>query len=494
MRHLIHRQILEVTFAGREQAQRWSPRLTELNQQVILPELERVFAELAGDGTLRLERLEIDLGSLRPDQLGSELSGRLRQQATAALQAQLLVPPAVASSDIAPPHRQRVEIDSLGAADLEELFATFLQTGQFPWWLDRESSSRLDGLFRRFWEIAPEPARTLLLQTLADFPRRRRYIEQFSNRSQSEALRRLIGPEAELLNDLRKLGQALLFRQFPREQARPFSYEALYLLLADSLRQPQLGRPELAGRYFTLLAEVCGSSRKRLLVSLDSEISRVRLSAPTREVLARLLHEDSSAQASVPQVRQRPPVSPVNREEDELRVLAAEREDCAFEALVDNAGLVLLRPHLAEIFRKLELLERPDERHERPQMAAVLLLQQLATGKPAGREPQLALNKLLCGMAQTVPVPRRRQRSKLWDAEVEALLAAVIGQWAALKNTSLHGFRSSFLQREGLLREEAHGWVLQVERKAYDLLLEQLPWGIGMIQFSWMPKPLRIEW
>jgi hypothetical protein len=63
-----------------------------------------------------------------------------------------------------------------------------------------------------------------------------------------------------------------------------------------------------------------------------------------------------------------------------------------------------------------------------------------------------------------------------------------------LKTTSVASLRSTFLQRQGVLKSAESGWVLLVERKAYDILLEQLPWGVGMIRLSWMHAPLRVEW
>jgi hypothetical protein len=33
-----------------------------------------------------------------------------------------------------------------------------------------------------------------------------------------------------------------------------------------------------------------------------------------------------------------------------------------------------------------------------------------------------------------------------------------------------------------------------VEKKAYDILLDRLPWGIGMIKLSWAPYVLNVEW
>jgi hypothetical protein len=37
-------------------------------------------------------------------------------------------------------------------------------------------------------------------------------------------------------------------------------------------------------------------------------------------------------------------------------------------------------------------------------------------------------------------------------------------------------------------------WLLQVEAKTVDILLNQLPWGISMIKLPWMQRMLWIEW
>ena len=79
--------------------------------------------------------------------------------------------------------------------------------------------------------------------------------------------------------------------------------------------------------------------------------------------------------------------------------------------------------------------------------------------------------------------------------EAAALLEAVIQHWEALRNTSADGLRGTFLVRPGkvTLREDGDWW-LQVESKSYDILLDQLPWGIGMIKLPWMQRMLRVEW
>ena len=78
--------------------------------------------------------------------------------------------------------------------------------------------------------------------------------------------------------------------------------------------------------------------------------------------------------------------------------------------------------------------------------------------------------------------------------EADALLRAVIDHWRVLKSTSPKGLRTAFLARRGLLREEEHGWRLQVEPNAFDVLVAQLPWGLGIIKLPWVPKAIFTEW
>jgi hypothetical protein len=35
---------------------------------------------------------------------------------------------------------------------------------------------------------------------------------------------------------------------------------------------------------------------------------------------------------------------------------------------------------------------------------------------------------------------------------------------------------------------------LQVERRGFDILLDQLPWNMGIIKTQWMDEPLSVDW
>ncbi len=499
MGHLIHRQILELKFTAQADAQRWSARLSELNQRIILPELERAFTELVGDSKLlRIERLEIELGCLKQSDLENDLTKLVRQSIEDALHPYLqqLQPLAMAENvqhlETRSMDKMTQNLQSLDADSLQELFQLFLLSGRCPWWLRQDHAEQLDLLYQHFWHRAPDRAGALMRQMISEPVALHRFIEQLSNRSHLLTLRLLFHPGAsDLLVDLRKLATRMLVGQGFGYQAGALSLKLVYGLIAVSEPQQFEGPNALLRQFFIALARVCEIPLGKITEEIDSAVARTRLSPTTRRVLAELLRQvdvftDPGGAPSRVEA-----ITPLGKETASEPIGSADKAD---EVFVENAGLVLLWPHLKELLGKLDLLEVLDDGYLQPKPEAVLLLQQLVTGRAAGQENRLLLNKLLCGILQSVPVPRRHRRLQLWDAEVESLLNTVIKQWSALKNTSIDGLRSSFLQREGVLREQGLGWRLQVERKTHDILLEQLPWGIGMIQLSWMRQPLQIEW
>jgi hypothetical protein len=78
--------------------------------------------------------------------------------------------------------------------------------------------------------------------------------------------------------------------------------------------------------------------------------------------------------------------------------------------------------------------------------------------------------------------------------QIEILLNAVIMNWSILKNTSIDGLRTTFLQREGKLVIDGDRYKLVVQRESYDVLLQHLPWNISMVKLPWMQQLLTVEW
>jgi hypothetical protein len=125
----------------------------------------------------------------------------------------------------------------------------------------------------------------------------------------------------------------------------------------------------------------------------------------------------------------------------------------------------------------------------------VCLLHHLATGDEPAPEHRLALAKVLCGVPLDEPVELDVGLTADETNEAIALLGATIGHWEALRDTSPDALRGEFLMRPGMLAVDADGdWVLRIEARTVDILLDLLPWGISLIKLPWMRRLLRVEW
>ncbi len=161
-----------------------------------------------------------------------------------------------------------------------------------------------------------------------------------------------------------------------------------------------------------------------------------------------------------------------------------------------DAGLILLHPFLPRLFEATGISVancRALPSESLP--AAAALLNWLATGRENVFEFELSLSKVLLGLTPDDPLPvadgllSQRDRD-----EGDAMLAAVIEHWSALRQTSVAGLRTSFLQRRGILRDDELRWRLRMETFSFDLLLGQLPWSITAVKLPWMKKPIITDW
>ena len=170
--------------------------------------------------------------------------------------------------------------------------------------------------------------------------------------------------------------------------------------------------------------------------------------------------------------------------------------EAEFPLVVTHAGLILLHPFLPRFFESTGVKEETKVTLSPFVLArAAALLHFLATGEDGVFEYDIAFIKVLLGVdPETSLCVSEGLLASTDKVEAERLLGAAITHWAALKNTSIAGFRRSFLQRPALLREEDDGWRLQVERQSFDMLLEHLPWSISVIKLPWMQQPLYTEW
>lgn len=164
------------------------------------------------------------------------------------------------------------------------------------------------------------------------------------------------------------------------------------------------------------------------------------------------------------------------------------------EIYIENAGLVLLSAYLPTLFDRAGLTAdgnfTTDENRER----AVLLMQYLLLEEPPLEEHYLALNKVICGLPIADPIKTSLEITSEETELIGGLIQAVIQHWSVIRNSSVEGFRGDWLWRKGKLEQKEDVWELNIESSTYDILLDQLPFSYSPIKYSWMEKPIVVNW
>ena len=161
---------------------------------------------------------------------------------------------------------------------------------------------------------------------------------------------------------------------------------------------------------------------------------------------------------------------------------------------VDNAGIVLLSPYLPRLFSMMSLTESNNFKGEQEQLKALAVTYYLVTGKDKSPNEQYIINKLFVGMNISKPIPQLPELTKEEKETCESLLKAVLQNWGKLRNTSIMTLREAFLMRSSKVEIKEDSIHLTVEEKAYDMLLDSVPWNFRMIKFPWMEKRIEVRW
>lgn len=182
---------------------------------------------------------------------------------------------------------------------------------------------------------------------------------------------------------------------------------------------------------------------------------------------------------------------------EEETILEGSQEDELEVALVSNAGLCLLSPWFPRLFAMLSYLdeEKRNFKDTASRIRALFLLQYLANPEEKNyREPELAFNRLLVALPIHVPLPKQIELTEEEKRTADSMLEGVKANWIKMNGTSVNGFRQSFIMRDGRLEQQDEKWLLTVESRVIDILLDTVPWAFRQIRFPWLKKHIQISW
>lgn len=177
--HIVHHQRVEVELRGKDA---WA--LQDAVGRVCREELSGALgaaldALTSGAEHLRVDRLELDLGTMRASRLAQELPARVKQALEEALRRAPTSEQRAGSVAAGPPTVDATEALSAEASDAE-LLLIFLDTGALPWWAGPLSGTALEARFAATLEHRAGDVIAWLCEPAGAERRARRVLGQFS--------------------------------------------------------------------------------------------------------------------------------------------------------------------------------------------------------------------------------------------------------------------------------------------------------------------------
>lgn len=513
--HIIKQQIVELDVPPAVDVHKLSQAVAQRLHTHTMVDVETLFDRyVSAQHTLNLERVEINLGRLNSTNWQAQFESRLVTQLTEVLEQAMIQ------------NNGQPSTEDHGRDDFEQVLY-FLRQGRLPsrtesppanWplqWVHELDSSQWQSL--RTTLTRNDHARSRLTHTLDDKTLVIVVENLFGLRKVLQLLTLCFPaslPHAQQLIWRRLFWQALLDPvpvSIVDEYQRGIVFMRRLLQLQTSFNTPLASTreasaitPELPAPWRGWLTAIQDNAENTTSNSLPADnkpiadnetsgapLSPIPMSATTTE------QRKPSQRHLTPAARDdniEPSISPLHpRSDSAVSRQDTNRIDVGETIPVTGAGGIILHPFLEELFRTTELLDGHQFRDEACRARAVHLLSLLTFGNETMPEYALLMPKFLCGMAwqEALPPLELMDRER---ASCDELLQAVLGHWQALKSGSAAWLREQFFLRPARLEQLDPDWRLTVEARAQDVLLNRLPWGLGVIDLPWRHGRIYVHW
>jgi hypothetical protein len=519
--HVVQREIFECTVSGLPLAQVWEARMHKMHYDIIAPCLEDIFDEAYRDRDIVIDRLEIDIGILSEALSREEIRSRIVNSWKARISK---ITPGL--SDIAMHAAAPGSVSTARLApDKVDALLRFLEDGLLPWWMysieqlireplrqmTESERQRLAAVLNKSRDARLRISRLLTCDQLTSLictPESIfspvtitglwQCILDNSNATTMhtgtfKVLYNLCWIEIVLFNhtyahaDGRKIGEPLI--KLLQLQAFPKRREQLQALF--QVPQIDVFLPLMIGK------ELYHTLRKEWNTNSSDSAARI---APEYDETEKNLPQDAdktSATEFIARDAQLQAEETLHSGNIEARK-SGDREGILAEEwqglFTGMAGVVLLHPFIPELLRKCNCWTDNGWRDHNSQQVALKLIVYCTHGTTEIPEASIILEKLLCDM----PFEEADIGGLLspdHENACDALLKAVIKHWSALGEISPEGLRDGFFRRDGKLSKQGSGWRVDIERKAQDILLSKIPWGLSHLHFPWLKASyVHIHW
>ncbi len=458
--HRIRKQTIEISFESSGDSTGLQNQVAEVFYEKLQPRMEVLFDEMFGEKAhASIDRLEIDCGLLSKKNWEQEFA----DQAIRKIKEELIQV-----------NTQERDPEKIKETAVNEAFFFYLENGFMPWNNRFNTIAELEELL-----IINEKLVNRLKSVISQKSKApERLVLQFSKNFTSRIIEEISKDRQETLKEIFVILEDLNLLQTDKHSYRNIDNHIVDAAILNLFSSDQ--NRDRVDQFFTFL-----------LTKIDGN---AELKAEIKDIVNYLKDNITPDDELKPEQDNNTPVDELKSEQD----VKAEKQGSDIvenEAIyISNAGLVLVHPFLHSLFEQLELTKENTWIDRPSQLQAVVVSEFIVTGSNEFEEFNLMLNKILCGIDLEENVITEIVINDQIREECEVLLNEVITHWSVLRNTSIEGLRETFLQRSGKLSKVDNGWLLQVEQKPVDVLLNNLPWGIGIVKLPWMSEMLYVEW
>ena len=544
MQHLVQKQVFNISAPSLLLAQQWESRAANMLRHVITPCIEQCFNRFVmEDEVILLNRLEVDLGMLSADISDHQIRGRVEAAVAAALQKTAPAAYTRHTTDLTKPfgageqEKEKFQNRRFSRREaMQECFIHFLVYGRLPWWAEPDKMNKAEWNDEWIAQLGAAQYEHIIATLRRWKHSQERLVQQFSitfiekllerhnpkliqetsigwswiekiSRAGSPALRKAYWKYviSRCISDDVAATQLVGALKYWLEDHSGLKKELAKEIRSRQPAQPGLGIPADAVMLKALLTEAMELSPDSQGSSSSDDHTRLsegnkgtdkkNNAAQTNNATQEQTRRENRGTGTVPS----DPTSVTGTKKvsgNDGNDMPGSGPEGDLEALyADAAGLVLLHPFLPELFRMSDLWQAEGWVSEQAQHTAVLLVTWLGYGHTDVPEYNLIIPKLLCGMPWeetldvSIPLEDHHRQS------AAELLEAVINHWSVLGKTSADGLREGFIMRRGKVEEKKDGWLITVEKKAQDVLMGKLPWGISMIRLPWMKDTgVYVDW
>jgi hypothetical protein len=508
---IIRKQKIKIKTSDQHQVLELRKLINDKLQYQLLPVYESLLGKISGD--LYIDKLILNLGKCSQTELNEKLPLLMKDELSRLLKDKNQIDH---SSVIKEGTESKDGNNSVKETDDKSALIYFFEKGIYPWWYSQKNKSPAE-IIAAFSNPALESLLIKIvgkLNTVFDNKSeiiKTRVLQQFKDLSAELLIQSFIS----LQNDNRVRQNCILLSGYESTDSLTkyfnMSKREYHQVFIHYLFDHLLGKNLFDVKEFLLKLNNFEGKRTGNVIA-KNEIEKIKtLPTTLKKTIERILNEkaeESKSKISQEELNKSKKEfhihddSPAIKKEAESYLQRKENSKaqvsdlCKEEGIyIANAGLILLHPFLRELFNELNLLnDNAGFKSLDSVYKAIACLNFLHTGKEEFDEHHLAFNKIVCGLQPEDNIPASIELLNREQDECNKLLETIINYWEALKGASAEAVRENFFSRNAKLSFNNENYLLQVERNATDILLDRLPWGLGIVKLPWLNYLIYVEW